>query len=119
MFPKTDREALFVWTKENFPDLNILINNAGIQRMINLRKGTADLFKGENEIKTDLVAPIYLSAYFIPWFLKKKETAILTSLPAWVLCRLPPCLFIAPLKQRFIHSPFLSVSVKRYFRQSL
>ena len=74
---KRDREALFVWAKENFPDLNILVNNAGIQRMINLKKGTADLFKGENEIKTDLVAPIYLSAYFIPWFLKKKEAAII------------------------------------------
>jgi uncharacterized oxidoreductase len=72
-----EREALFVWAKDNYPDLNVLINNAGIQRMINLKKGTQELFNGKNEIETNFVAPIYLSAYFIPWFLKKKEAAII------------------------------------------
>ena len=72
-----EREALFVWVKENYPDLNVLINNAGIQRMVNLKKGTKELFNVENEIETNLVAPINLSVYFIPWFLKKKETAII------------------------------------------
>ena len=72
-----EREALFVWTKDNYPDTNVLINNAGIQRMVNLKKGTKELLNGENEIETNLVAPIYLSAYFIPWFLQKKETAII------------------------------------------
>lgn len=72
-----EREALFIWVKDNYPDLNVLINNAGIQRMVNLKKGTKELFTGENEIETNLVAPIYLSAYFIPWFLKKKEAAII------------------------------------------
>jgi uncharacterized oxidoreductase len=72
-----EREALFVWTKNNYPGLNVLINNAGIQRMVNLKKGTKELFDGENEIETNLVAPINLAAYFIPWFLKKKETAII------------------------------------------
>jgi uncharacterized oxidoreductase len=33
------RQALFDWTIENFPDLNILVNNAGIQRKIDLKKG--------------------------------------------------------------------------------
>ena len=72
-----ERKVLFIWVKENFPDLNVLINNAGIQRMINLKKGTKELFNGENEIETNFVAPIYLSACFIPWFLKKRETAII------------------------------------------
>ena len=72
-----EREALFVWAKNNYPSLNVLINNAGIQRMVNLKKGTKELFDGENEIETNLVAPINLSVYFIPWFLKKKETAII------------------------------------------
>ena len=72
-----EREALFVWAKNNYPGLNVLINNAGIQRMVNLKKGTKELFNVENEIETNLVAPINLSVYFIPWFLKKKETAII------------------------------------------
>jgi uncharacterized oxidoreductase len=74
---KKEREALFIWTKDNYPGLNVLINNAGIQRMINLKKGTMELLKGEDEIETNLVAPVHLSAYFIPQFLKKKEAAII------------------------------------------
>jgi uncharacterized oxidoreductase len=72
-----ERESLFKWVEGNFQDLNILINNAGIQRMVNLKKGTKDLFSVEDEIETNLVAPIHLSAYFIPLLLKKKEAAII------------------------------------------
>ncbi len=55
----------------------MLINNAGIQRVIDLKKGVKDLFSGEDEIETNLVAPIHLSAYFAPLLLKKKEAAII------------------------------------------
>ena len=72
-----ERESLFNWVKDNFKDLNVVINNAGIQRMVNLKKGTQDLFSGENEVETNLIAPIHLSAYFIPLLLKKKESAII------------------------------------------
>lgn len=72
-----ERKSLFSWIKDNFNDLNILINNAGIQRALNLKKGTQDLFVDENEIETNLVAPVHLSAYFIPLLLKKKEAAII------------------------------------------
>jgi len=34
-----EREALHYWINKNFPKLNILINNAGIQRGIDFRKG--------------------------------------------------------------------------------
>ena len=44
--------------------------------MVNFREGTLDLFKGENEIEINFTAPIHLSAYFIPLFLKQKEAAI-------------------------------------------
>ena len=72
-----ERELLFNWIKDNFNDLNVVINNAGIQRAINLKKGTQDLLAGENEIETNLVAPVHLSAYLIPLLLKKKEAAII------------------------------------------
>jgi uncharacterized oxidoreductase len=74
---KLERESLFTWVKHNFPNCNVLINNAGIQRMINLTKGTKELLSGEDEVETNLVAPIYLSAHFIPLLLKKKEAAII------------------------------------------
>ena len=71
-----ERKSLYDWVSSNFKDINILVNNAGIQRMVNLRKGTRDLFDGEDEIEINLTAPIHLSAYFIPLLLKRKEAAI-------------------------------------------
>jgi uncharacterized oxidoreductase len=74
---KEERESLYKWVENNFKALNILINNAGIQRMINLKKGTLDLFGGGNEIETNFTAPIHLSAYFISLLLKQKNAAII------------------------------------------
>ncbi len=74
---EAERKALFAWVKENFQNLNILLNNAGIQKMVDLKKGTTDIKKGGNEIEINLVAPIYLSAYFAPFLIKQKEAAII------------------------------------------
>ncbi len=70
------RETLFKWVTENFKELNVLINNAGIQRAINLMEGVKAL-KGENEIKINLESLIYLSALFIPFLTSKEESAII------------------------------------------
>jgi len=71
-----NRKALFDWATSNFTNLNILVNNAGIQREIDLTQGIADLESGEDEIGVNLEAPIYLSALFIPHLIKQKESAI-------------------------------------------
>ena len=42
-----ERKSLFEWASSNFSSTNILINNAGIQRMIDFKKGTDDLFDGD------------------------------------------------------------------------
>jgi uncharacterized oxidoreductase len=73
---KEDRESLCNWVRDNYKDLNILVNNAGIQRAINLKKGTAELLGGEDEVQINFAAPIHLSAYFAPLLLAKKEAAI-------------------------------------------
>ena len=70
------RKELYEWIKANFPDVNVLINNAGIQRNIDFTKGTEELFSGENEIRTNLEGPIFLSALFIPLLSGKNEAAI-------------------------------------------
>jgi uncharacterized oxidoreductase len=71
-----ERASLFEWVKDNFKDFNLLVNNAGIQRMVDLKEGTGGRFTGEDEIATNLFAPVRLSAYFIPLLLKQKEAAI-------------------------------------------
>lgn len=70
------RESLFNWITSEFKGINVLINNAGVQRMIDFRKGIAELAKHENEVEINLAATIQLSAYFIPIFMKCEEAAI-------------------------------------------
>ncbi|UCC17718.1 MAG: SDR family oxidoreductase, partial [Dehalococcoidales bacterium] len=48
----SDRKALYEWIKEEYPDLNILINNAGVQRAIDFKEGIGTLTSGDNEIET-------------------------------------------------------------------
>ena len=43
-----ERKALYDWVSSNFKDVNILVNNAGIQRAIDFRKGVDDLLKNED-----------------------------------------------------------------------
>jgi uncharacterized oxidoreductase len=73
---KRERESLCDWVSSNFKNINVLVNNAGVQKMIDFKKGTQDLVSDEDEIEINLKAYIYLSADFIPLFLKQKEAAI-------------------------------------------
>ena len=73
---KEDQKMLFEWVNKEFGDLSMLINNAGIQRNIDFRKGTADLLKSDDEIDINLKAQVHLSAYFIPMLSKQQESAI-------------------------------------------
>jgi uncharacterized oxidoreductase len=71
-----ERIALFEYVKNNFPNMNILINNAGVQRNIDLTKGIADFENGDNEICVNFEAPVFLSALFTPFLAGKNNAAI-------------------------------------------
>jgi len=70
------RAALFSYAKESFSNINILVNNAGIQRDIDLTKGIYDFDNGESEIRVNLEAPVLLSALFTPLLASKENAAI-------------------------------------------
>ena len=72
-----DRRQLVEWVKANFNSLNILVNNAGVQRDIDFTKGIAEFLAGDSEIKINLEAPIILSGLFIPYLVGKREAAII------------------------------------------
>jgi len=58
------RIELFNWIEENHPDLNVLVNNAGIQNWI----GIADdnfYEKAESEIAINITAPLHLTNLFL------------------------------------------------------
>jgi uncharacterized oxidoreductase len=73
---REERESFCDWVKDNYKDLNIVVNNAGVQKSVDLKKGTVDLFAGDDEVQTNFIAPIHLSAYFAPLLMRKSEAAI-------------------------------------------
>ena len=59
----TERESLFKWVSENHNDLNILVNNAGIQQWMSLTD--PDFFKrAKEEITINIEAPVHLTYLF-------------------------------------------------------
>lgn len=74
---EADRQDLYNWIEKDFSGMNVLVNNAGIQRRIDLTKGPEDLLKNEDEIEINLRSQIYLAALFMPMLLKRKESAII------------------------------------------
>ena len=70
------RRALVEWLQSEFKKLNILVNNAGVQRSVDFLRGPRDLADADEEIATNLTAPIHLSALLIPHLRRKKEAAI-------------------------------------------
>ena len=67
---EVDRAALLTWVLHEFSGLNVLVNNAGIQRDVDFKQGLGEFLKGGNEIRINLEAPIMLSALFIPLLAK-------------------------------------------------
>ena len=60
---EADRIELYNWISENHSDLNVLVNNAGIQNWMNI--SDSDFYqKATNEISTNVLAPIHLTTLF-------------------------------------------------------
>ena len=74
---RANQEKLVKWIYDEFPNLNILVNNAGIQRDIDFTTGISGFLDGENEIIINLESPIILSGMFIPHLIGKKNAAII------------------------------------------
>lgn len=70
-----DRIKLYEWATRECPNLNVLVNNAGIQRHLELG-AQEDWHKTEEEIAINLHAPIHLARLFTPHLLKQKSPAI-------------------------------------------
>lgn len=76
---ESERTSLFEWVTENYPDVNVLVNNAGIQQRFNVLKADAknnwNYFN--NEITTNIEAPFHLAMLFAPYFTRKEEATII------------------------------------------
>jgi len=63
---------------EQFPRLNVVINNAGIMRAENLLDQPEDLGDAEAIVATNLLGPIRLTAALIPHFKQQPSATIIT-----------------------------------------
>jgi uncharacterized oxidoreductase len=73
---EADRTALSQWAMKEFPYLNVLLNNAGIQRRIQF-PAAEDWNITRQEIAINLEAPVHLASLFIPHLLKQARPAII------------------------------------------
>jgi uncharacterized oxidoreductase len=70
------REDLAAWAANALPGLNVLVNNAGVQRDIDFSGGLDEFLAGENEITVNLEAPIILTGLMIPQLAANAPSAI-------------------------------------------
>ena len=67
---------LYEKVTKGFPELNVVVNNAGIMRKINLQDRGSDLVDIAREIETNLAGPIRMVKQFLPHLKTKKSAAI-------------------------------------------
>ncbi|MFI5133525.1 MAG: SDR family oxidoreductase [Chitinophagales bacterium] len=70
------REELAAWTIKNYPAVNMLMNNAGIELATDLKQ-PVKLERVEAEIGTNLIAPIHLSSLFAQHLAGKDNAAVI------------------------------------------
>jgi len=99
-----ERIELYNWISKNHSDLNVLVNNAGIQNWMSISDNNF-YEKASNEVNTNILAPIHLTNLFIG--LKSLDTIInVTSGLAFVqLSKVP----VYCATKAFFHSFTLSL----------
>lgn len=71
-----EREELAQWALTNYDNLNVLINNAGVQYAFNFNTGV-DTDKLNTEIDTNFKAPVHLSSLLVDHLKTKSQSAII------------------------------------------
>lgn len=75
-------EKLYQQVSQQFPDLNILINNAGEMRKISLQQ-EQDLYDITREVEINLMGPIRMVQAFLP-LLKKQANALVLNVTSGI-----------------------------------
>ena len=71
-----DRTALAAWATREFPALNVLVNNAGVQNYYSLTDETIAWETRRQELAINLDAPIHLSTLLLPHLRRQAGAAI-------------------------------------------
>ena len=72
-----------------FPELNVLINNAGVAKIESVLKNPRDTSAAESTITTNLLGPIRLTAALLPHLLKQAKATIINTTSGLAFVPLP------------------------------
>jgi uncharacterized oxidoreductase len=110
-----EREVLISWMIENYPGFNILINNAGIQKMHNFLNDI-DSSDISVEIAINFEAPVHLASLCIPHFLQQNQASIIniTSGLAFIPLAVVP---VYCATKAALHS--FTISLRQQLKESL
>lgn len=81
LFDITDRDSIHTFSKQvaqDYPGLNVLINNAGIMKVEDLKSAPDYLDVAEATVTTNLLGPIRLTAALLPLLQRQPHSTVLT-----------------------------------------
>lgn len=100
---EAERIALYEWVAENHNDLNVLVNNAGIQQWTNITD--EDFYeRAKLEITTNILAPVHLTSLFVALPYLKTIINVTSGLSFVPLAKVP----VYSATKAFFHSFTLS-----------
>ena len=117
----SERVKLFQWATSQFPRLNVLVNNAGIQRRVSLLE-PEEWNETQRELAINLEAPIHLCQLFIPYLREQTKPAIMnvssglafapfTAAPIYSATKAALHSFTLTLRQQLLQTPIEVVEV--------
>jgi uncharacterized oxidoreductase len=71
-------KTVTVQLAQQFPSLNVLINNAGMMKIENLNNASTDSPDAQATIETNLLAPIRLTTALLPLLKRQKRSTVMT-----------------------------------------
>ncbi len=74
-----EREKLAAYVREVMPGLNVLVNNAGIQRRVSLAEDQGDWADSQTEIDLLFSGPVHLNRLLIPLILQQGEPGMIVN----------------------------------------
>src|SRR5258708_6674087 len=106
-----DVDASAAFIRDQFPELNVLINNAGVSRPEDLTAETVDISVAKSIVRTNIIGVLHLTALLLPTLKQQPASTIITTTSG--LAFLPLATFPAySASKAFLHSWLQSLRVQ-------